>query len=162
MVFKVFNRKCFVNVRLSDCRGTSDVLIESMQIASRTFARNGFYIDLNGMDFFDVPGCDCQIVGGDAETVKVMVKVRVKRELQEYEIREGDGNQGCYRRGTVMAIDAFHALRVASRKGLIRKPWDAKFSQTDGDCSFADLASYVSPIYDGACRWIATAEIVKK
>ena len=162
MVSKVFTRKCFINVSLSECRGMSDVFIDSLEKANLKLRKNGFHVDLLGMDFFGTPGCDCTIVGGDSENVKVLVKVRVKQDLREFEIREGDGNVGCYRRGTVMAIDAFDALRLASRQGLIRKPWDVKLSQADGDDISASLASFVKPIYGDACRWIASAEIVEK
>lgn len=75
----------------------------------------------------------------------------------DYEIREGDGNRGCYRRGIVQARNAFHALELASRSGMICKPRDAKLADIDGDDQNAYLASYVAPIYGDACRWLAEA-----
>lgn len=78
-----------------------------------------------------------------------------------FEIREGDGNEGCFRRGTISAVDAFEALRLASRRGMIYKPRDTKVSDIDGDNEHASWCSYVAPIFGDACRWIAEANIVK-
>lgn len=90
------------------------------------------------------------------KTSQINRETRTKR----FEIREGDGNDGTYRRGYVIAADAFDALQVASRKGLINKPYDVKFSDADGDSDHASLASFVAPIFGDACRWIAEANIV--
>lgn len=79
-----------------------------------------------------------------------------------YEIREGDGNDGCYRRGTIEATDAFQALRLASRRGMIQKPRDVKLSDFSGDDEHCYAVSYVAPIYGDACRWCAEANLVEK
>lgn len=81
--------------------------------------------------------------------------------LNTYEIREGDGNDGCYRRGTIEAPNAFEALRRASRMRMICKPYDVTLRSMDGDEQSAYLASYVAPIYGDACRWCAEAHLVR-
>jgi hypothetical protein len=81
--------------------------------------------------------------------------------LKTFEIREGDGNQGCYRRGTIQASNAFEALRKASRRRMIWKPKDVTLNSFDGDDEHCYAASYVAPIYGDACRWIAEAHIVE-
>jgi hypothetical protein len=82
--------------------------------------------------------------------------------MKEYEIREGDGNDGCRRRGTIQATDAFDALRRASRVGMIRKPRDVVLRRDiDGDDQYAVVASYVAPIYGDSCRWVAEALLIE-
>jgi hypothetical protein len=82
--------------------------------------------------------------------------------MPTFEIREGDGNNGCYHRGEVEAKDAFDAIRVASRTKMIYKPRDVVLSRDiDGDDQYACAASYVAPIYGDACRWIAEARLVE-
>ena len=105
--------------------------------------------------------------------------------LKTFEVREGDGNEGTYRRGTVEAVNAFEALRLASRRGLISKqveavnafealrlasrrgliskPRDVVLSRDiDGDEQNAYAASFVSPIYGDACRWTAEAHLIAR
>jgi hypothetical protein len=72
-----------------------------------------------------------------------------------FEVREGDGNEGCYRRGEVNAFNAYDAMRLASRRGLICKPYDVTLNAIDGDDVNAYLASYRAPIFGDACRWCA-------
>ena len=80
----------------------------------------------------------------------------------EFEIREGDGNDGCLRRGTIEAADAFDALRLASRKGMIRKTPDVVLKRDiDGDNQHAYVASHTSPIYGDSCRWLAEAHLIE-
>ena len=79
---------------------------------------------------------------------------------RSFEIREGDGNQGEYRRGTIEAEHAFEALRLASRRGMIFKPKDVTYASFDGDDQHCHAASYVSPIYGDACRWTASARLI--
>ena len=79
---------------------------------------------------------------------------------RSFEIREGDGNQGEYRRGTIEADDAFEALRLASRRGLICKPKVVMYADFDGDDQSCYAASYVSPIWGDACRWTASARLI--
>lgn len=81
----------------------------------------------------------------------------------EFEIREGDGNDGCRRRGIVEAENAFDALRLASRTGMICKPRDVVLRRDiDGDNEHAYVASYVAPIYGDSCRWLAEAHLIQK
>lgn len=77
-----------------------------------------------------------------------------------FEIRCGNGNDGCYRLGTIQAKDAFYALIKASRIGLFNKPKDCKIAYIDGDDQHASWCSYVAPIYGDACRWIAEANLI--
>ena len=82
--------------------------------------------------------------------------------MKTFEIREGDGNDGCYHRGEIAASDAFEALRLASRRGLIRKPYDVVLKRDiDGDDQHAVVASYRSPIFGDACRWVAEAHLIE-
>lgn len=75
-----------------------------------------------------------------------------------FEIREGDGNQGTYHRETIDAKDAFQALRLASRRGIINKPKDVVLKDDiEGDDEYAIVCSYVAPIYGDSCRWVAEA-----
>lgn len=79
-----------------------------------------------------------------------------------FEIREGDGNVGCYRRGVIEAEDAYDALRKASRRGMIHKTRDVVLSRDiEGDDQFAIVSSYVAPIFGDACRWVAQAMIIE-
>lgn len=81
--------------------------------------------------------------------------------MKRFEIREGDGNSGCYVRGHVIAINAFDALTKAHRIGMIRSPWDVRITKDiDGDDRSAVVASYVRPIFGDACRWVAEANLV--
>jgi hypothetical protein len=80
--------------------------------------------------------------------------------MTTYEIREGNGNDGCYRRGTIEANSAFDALRLASRRKMIHKPYDVKLRDMDGDDQYAYLCSYVAPIFGDSCRWIAEANLL--
>jgi hypothetical protein len=83
--------------------------------------------------------------------------------MPSFEIREGDGNQGEYHRGEIDACDAFEALRIASRRGMIYKPYDVVLKRDiDGDNENAYVASYVAPIYGDACRWSASANIIRE
>ena len=82
--------------------------------------------------------------------------------MPKFEIREGDGNQGCFRRGEVEAKDAFDALRIASRTKMICKPYDVVLRDTDGDEQHAYLASYVAPIFGDSCRWLAEAHLIEE
>jgi len=83
--------------------------------------------------------------------------------MKEFEIREGDGNDGCRRRGTIEAADAFDALRLASRTGMIHKTRDVVLKHDiDGDADHAYVASHVAPIYGDSCRWLAEAHLVQK
>jgi len=77
-----------------------------------------------------------------------------------FEIREGNGNDGEYRRGTIEAADAFEALRKASRSRMIWKPKTVTLSSADGDDLQAHLADYVAPIFGDACRWTASARLI--
>lgn len=78
-----------------------------------------------------------------------------------FEIREGDGNMGCYRRGVIEAEDAYEALRKASRQKMICKPRDVVLTRDiEGDDQFAVVCSYVAPIFGDVCRWVAEASII--
>jgi hypothetical protein len=80
----------------------------------------------------------------------------------QFEIREGDGNMGCYHRGTVEASNAFDALRKASRQGMICKPYDVVLKRDiEGDDQFAVVCSYVAPIYGDSSRWVAEARLIE-
>lgn len=87
-------------------------------------------------------------------------RFKLTKPLRQFEIREGNGNDGEYHRGYVDAVDAFEALRIASRKGMIVRPWDVKIDSMDGDDTHTSLVSYVSPIYGDSCRWCASASLV--
>ena len=77
-----------------------------------------------------------------------------------FDVREGDGNQGEYHRCTILAKDAPSALVAAHRHGLIRSPWDVRITKDiEGDDINAQVASYVAPIWDYACRWTASASL---
>jgi len=77
--------------------------------------------------------------------------------LKLYEIREGNGNDGCRRRGTVEAESARQALIKAHRMGMICSPWDVRPTMDiEGDDEQAHLASYVN-CNDLGCRWCAEA-----
>jgi hypothetical protein len=81
--------------------------------------------------------------------------------MKMFEIREGDGNDGCRRRGEIEANNAFEALRKASRMGLIHKPWDVVLKRDiDGDGEAAYVASFVRPIFGDSCRWCAESHLV--
>lgn len=82
--------------------------------------------------------------------------------MPQFQIREGDGNDGCYRRGVLEATDAFDAIRKASRTGMICKPRDVVLKRDiEGDDQHAYVASYVAPIYGDACRWLAEAHLAE-
>lgn len=78
-----------------------------------------------------------------------------------FEIREGNGNDGTWRRGEIEARNAFDAIRKASRTKLIWKTRDVVLkNDIEGDNQFAIVCSYVAPIFGDSCRWIAEARIV--
>lgn len=78
----------------------------------------------------------------------------------QFDVSEGDGNQGEHHRCSIMAVDAFEALKLAHKHGYIRSPWDVRITKDmDGDAQSAYVASYVSPIYGDACRWTASASL---
>jgi hypothetical protein len=79
--------------------------------------------------------------------------------LKTFVIREGDGNDGCYRRGTVEATDAFEALRKASRTKMIWKPKCVTLSSMDGDDQSAYLTDYCHSIFGDAAAWCAEAHL---
>lgn len=60
-----------------------------------------------------------------------------------YEIRQGDGNQGCYYLTTLSANDIEQALRKVQRRGLINlKPYWRRQLVIDGDETHIDLCLY--------------------
>ena len=68
--------------------------------------------------------------------------------MASFEIREGDRNQGCFRRGTIEAENAYDALRKASRTKMIFKTRDVVLKRDiNGDEQFAVVCSYVKPIF---------------
>ena len=74
-----------------------------------------------------------------------------------YEIREGNGLDGCYRRGTIEAASAKEALILAHRLGMICSPGDVRPTiDIEGDDIQAYLVSYVGGGESG-CRWCAEA-----
>jgi len=80
--------------------------------------------------------------------------------IKRYQIREGDGNDGEYKRGIIVADDAFEALTRASKSGMISKPRDVTYDSFDGDEQQCHAASYVAPIYGDSCRWCASASLI--
>jgi hypothetical protein len=89
-------------------------------------------------------------------------RFKLTKPLRKFEIREGNGNDGEYHRGYIEAWDAHEALRIASRDGMIVRPWDVKLSDMQGDDTHAYLVSYVAPIYGDSCRWCASANLVSE
>lgn len=81
--------------------------------------------------------------------------------MRTYEIREGNGNDGEYRRGFIDAVDSFEALRKASRRRMIWKPKSVTLSSMDGDDEQSYLVDYSNPIFGDACRWCASASLVR-
>lgn len=78
-------------------------------------------------------------------------------ELKQFEIREGNGNVGCYKRGYVEAETAGKALIKAHREGMICSPWDVRVTKDiEGDNVQAYLNSYVGNGPLGV-RWSAEA-----
>jgi hypothetical protein len=76
---------------------------------------------------------------------------------RSYEIREGNGFDGCRRRGTVEAESAREALILAHRIGMICSPWDVRPTiDVHGDATQAYLISHVGGNESG-CRWCAEA-----
>jgi len=74
-----------------------------------------------------------------------------------YEIREGNGRDGCYRRGTIEAASAKEALLLADQSGMICSPPDVRPTiDVEGDDIQAYLVSYVGGGEFG-CRWCAEA-----
>jgi len=74
-----------------------------------------------------------------------------------YEIREGNGKDGCYRRGTIEAESAKEALILADQIGMICSPSDVRPTiDIEGDDEQAYLVSYVGGGEFG-CRWCAEA-----
>jgi hypothetical protein len=86
-------------------------------------------------------------------------EMSAKPELKTFEIREGDGNDGCYRRGTIEATDAFEALRKASRQKMIWKPKCVTLASMDGDDQAAYLTDYCHSIFGDAAAWCAEAHL---
>jgi len=82
----------------------------------------------------------------------------VPRKAQKlYEIREGNGNDGCRRRGTVESESAGQALILAYRMGMINPPPDVRPTvDVEGDSIQAYLVSHVG-CNDLGCRWCAEA-----
>ena len=77
-----------------------------------------------------------------------------------FEVREGDGNIGEYRRCDIVAANASEALVLAHRHGFISSPWDVRITKdVEGDDINAYVSSYVSPIYGDSCRWSASASL---
>ena len=77
-----------------------------------------------------------------------------------FEIREGDGNMGEYHRCDILATSASEALIKSHRHGFISSPWDVRITRDiDGDDISSSAASFVKPIYGGACRWTASATL---
>lgn len=72
-----------------------------------------------------------------------------------YLVREGDGNDGTFKRGFIEATDAFEALRKASRRGMISKPKVVTLGSMEGD----DMHAYLTDYREGfnGCRWTAEA-----
>ena len=85
-----------------------------------------------------------------------LYKIRpvTEEDLREFAIREGDGNNGCYGRGTVMAYDVGHAIVVAQREGKLFTPrgvvWDGDDVHYRGDVfsSRLDYCPYCCEITD--------------
>jgi hypothetical protein len=83
-------------------------------------------------------------------------------DLKSFEIREGNGNVGCYRRGVVEAETAGKALIKAHRMGMICSPWDVRVTKDiEGDDVQAYLTSYVGNGPLGA-RWCAESHDVEE
>lgn len=79
--------------------------------------------------------------------------------MVEFEIREGNGNDGLFRYcGRIQAKDAFEALRKASRVGAICKPRVVRVADIEGDSTCAHLTDYREG-YNG-CRWTAEARLI--
>ena len=80
-----------------------------------------------------------------------------------FEIREGNGNDGEYLCGTIIANDAFDALRKASRTKMIYKPKSVTLGSMDGDDQSAYLADYRQSqmIFGDSCGWTASATIIR-
>ena len=93
---------------------------------------------------------------------KLRVKLAQVKDKAEanYLIREGDGNDGCYRRGVVRATNAYEALRLASRDGLICKPRNVRLADIEGDDEQAYLCDYDHTIFCDACAWMAEASYI--
>ena len=82
--------------------------------------------------------------------------------MKKFEIREGNGNVGCYYRGIVEANTASEALIKAHREGMICSPWDVRITKDiDGDDVYANVASFVG-CNDLGCRWIAEAKDIEE
>jgi len=80
--------------------------------------------------------------------------------MSTFTIREGDGNDGCYRRGTVIADNAYEALRKASRQKMIFVPNGVRITKDiEGD----NEQAYVMKLVNGFdyAVWVAEAHLVK-
>ena len=82
--------------------------------------------------------------------------------MKQYQIREGDGNDGEFKRGIIEAKDAFDALRKASRRGMINKPKCVLHRNVMGDDDSAFLVDDIHTIYVDACAWCASAVLIKE
>ena len=81
--------------------------------------------------------------------------------MHSYLIREGNGNDGEFKRGLINAENAFEALKKASRCGMINKPKCVLHRNAMGDDHSAFLVDDVHKIYGDCCAWSASAVLVK-
>lgn len=82
--------------------------------------------------------------------------------LKKFEIREGNGYDGAYRRGVIEAEDAYKALIKAHRIGMIRSPWDVRITKDiEGDHVQARVESMVN-CGDLGVRWLAEANDIEE
>lgn len=80
--------------------------------------------------------------------------------MKKFEIREGNGNDGCYKRGIVEAESASKALIKAHRQGMICSPRDVRITKDiEGDDFQATVSSYAGG-FDYA-RWTAEANDIE-
>lgn len=80
--------------------------------------------------------------------ISQVVRKPTESDYHDYEVREGDGNVGCYRRGVVRAVDMSHVILLAKREYLSVP----RGAQTDGD----DLITYICTYGRGDyCPYVA-------
>lgn len=77
--------------------------------------------------------------------------------MRTFQIREGNGNDGEFKRGEIKASDAISAIRKASRIGMINKPKCVLHRNVMGDDLSAFLVDYCHQIYGDCCAWSASA-----